>query len=417
MIGSCKVRPRKLLLRIALWSTGYYRGFGGTEQMVNALLRRFPPEGLDTILIANGDPQSSVCNPYSASLPAEVDVYVDTFPNPLLSSRPPTAFIASLSQYAKAALKLINFLQRRTPDIVHLHFVSLDVFLLVLYKYLFKYSLVITFHGGDLGVARQSRLARLKVRIGLHYADAVTSVSQRMATCLRDQFGTRKVVYIPNGVDHVELRRAAQSVTPVTPPDHFVYGGRLHPDKRVPLLVEIFKECIDAGCDRNLYIIGDGEEREVVGQYISRHRLGERIVMMGAMSHRQVLSALGRARCLLLNSNDEGCPNIVLEAMALGIPVIAASVGGVPELVIHGETGYLFPRDDPRLAKEYILRVTNDQPHARAMGQRGAEAALNRFGLAAMVEKYLELYRLVLGNTQPAKAAKQGQACTGISSL
>ena len=404
-------------MRIALWSTGYYRGFGGTEQMVNALLRRFPPEGLDTILIANGDPGGRAHNPYFASLPGAVDVYVDTFPNPLLCNRRPTAFIASLSRYARAALKLKNFLQRRTPDIVHLHFVSLDVFLLVLYKYLFKYRLVITFHGGDLGVARQSRLARLKVRIGLHCADAVTSVSQQIAIRLRDQFGIRKVVCIPNGVDHAELRRVVQSVTPVIPPDHFVYGGRLHPDKRVSLLVEIFKECIDAGCDRNLYIIGDGEERQAIAQRISRHRLGERIIMMGAMSHRTVLSALALSRCLLLTSSDEGCPNIVLEAMALGIPVIAVSVGGVPELVIHGETGYLFPPDDPRLAKEYILRVTNDRPHARAMGQRGAEVALHKFDLAATVGRYLELYRFVLGNTQRAKAAEQGQACTGISSL
>lgn len=384
--------------------------------MVNALLRRFPLEGLDTILIADGDPRGRVYNPYFSSLPGEVDVYVDTFPNPLLCSRRPAAFIASLSQYARAALRLIGFLRRRTPDVVHLHLVSLDVFLLVLYKYLFGYRLVITFRGGDLGVARQSRLARLKVRIGLRCADAVTAVSQQIATCLRDQFGDRKVVCIPNGVDHVELRRSSQSVTPAIPPDHFVYGGRLHPDKRVPLLVEIFRECIDAGCDRNLYIIGDGEEREAVAQHISRHRLGERIVMMGAMSHRQVLSALARARCLLLNSSDEGCPNVVLEAMALGIPVIAASVGGVPELVIHGETGYLFPPDDLQSAKEYILRVANDRPRARAMGRRGAEVVSREFDLATTVAKYLELYRLVLGNTRPAKTSEQIKACTGIGS-
>jgi hypothetical protein len=84
-------------LRIALWSTGYYRGFGGTEQMVYALLRRFPPDGLDTILIANGDPGSRVHNPYFASLPGEVDVYVDTFPNPLLCSRRPISAHLSIS--------------------------------------------------------------------------------------------------------------------------------------------------------------------------------------------------------------------------------------------------------------------------------------------------------------------------------
>jgi len=397
----------ELLLRIAVWSTGYARGYGGAEQMVNALLRHFSLEGLDTLLIFNGNRGSRVCNHHFAPLPAEVDVYVDTFPNPLLCSRRSIDFIASLSQYARAAIQLINFLRRRTPDIVHLHFVSVDVFLLILYKYLFSYRLVITFCGGDLTVARQSRLARLKVRIGLRCADAVTSVSQQMAACLCDRFGGHKVVCIPNGVDFSELRHAVQGLTPSVPPDHFVYAGRLHPDKRVPLLVEIYKECIELGCDRNLYIIGDGEERETIEQCISRHCLENRIKMTGAMSHRQVLSAISRSRCLLLNSSEEGCPNIVLEAMALGIPVIAANVGGVPELVIHGETGYLFPSDNPRLARQYILRAAKDPVHARTLGQRGAEVALHEFDLTATVKKYLELYRFVLRNTHSTKAATQ----------
>ena len=402
-------------MRIALWSTGYCRGFGGTEQMVNALLRRFSLHGLETILIADGDRGRTVRNPYFTSLPDEVETHLDTFPNPLLCRRP-AAFIASVLQYAGAAFKLMNFLKRRTPDIVHLHLVSLDVFLLVLYKYLFKYRLVITFRGGDLSVAQQSRMARLKVRVGLRYADAVTTVSCHMANCLRNQPGGRKVVCIPNGVDQAELRQAAQSVAPLIPPDHFVYGGRLHPDKRVLWLVEIFKGCIDAGCDRNLYIMGDGEEREAVARYISRHRLAERVILMGAMKRQRVLSVIAQARCLLLASSEEGCPNVVLEAMGLGVPVIAASVGGVPELVVPGKTGYLFPPNDARSAKKYILHLACDQPHARAMGQRGTELAGQKFDLAATVGNYLELYHSVLGDAEPHMPSKQVKRCTAISS-
>ncbi len=403
-------------MRIAVWSTGYCRGFGGSEQMVNALLRRFHMEGLDAILIANGDPgKRKVYNPYFSSLPHEVEVYVDTFPNPLLCSRRPVLFIASLLKYARAALKLKNLFQRHAPHIVHLHFVSLDVFILILYRYLFKYRLVIAFRGSDLGVARQSRLARLKVRLAVRCADAVTAVSQQMATCLRDQFGARKVVYIPNGVDRAELRRAAQSVAPFVEPGHFVYAGRLHPDKRVALLVEIFKNAIAAGCDRKLYIIGDGEDRESVARLISNHGLGDQIIMLGAMRHTQVLSALAQARCLLLTSSDEGCPNVVLEAMGLGIPVIAASVGGVPDLIVHGQTGYLFPADDPHLAKGYILHMAHDPHDARAMGQQCVKL-IGEFDLAATARKYVELYQSLLEGIKPPTSAKQVQPCAGIRS-
>jgi glycosyltransferase involved in cell wall biosynthesis len=385
-------------VRIALWSTGYCRGFGGSEQVVNTLLRRFCREGLETLLIADGDPGRKELNPYFPSLPDGVEVYVDTFPNPLLCTRRPTLFISSLFKYAWAALKLIKLFRRQSPHVVHLHFVSLDLFVLVLYKYFFKYRLVLTFRGGDLAVTRQSRLARLKVWIAVCAADKVTAVSRQMTICLRDQFGARKVAYIPNGVDGAELRRMAQSVVPFVQPSHFVYVGRLHPDKRVALLVEIFRECVDAGCDRSLYIIGDGEDRESIAGLISYHGLGKHIIMLGAMSHCRALSALAQSRCLLLTSGDEGCPNVVLEAMALGIPVIAANVGGVPDLVIHGQTGYLFPADDPHIAKKYILHLAHNPYQARAMGQQCAEAVLRNFDLAANVRKYMDLYRSIAGN-------------------
>jgi len=402
-------------MRIALWSTGYYRGFGGAEQMVNALLRRFSMADLDCILIADGEPQWNKQNPYFPSLPDAVEIYIDTFPNPLLYIRRPASLSASLFQYAKAALKLLNFLRHRKPDIIHLHFVSLDVFLLILYKYLFKYRLVITFRGGDLGVAQQSRLARLKVQISLRCADAVTSVSQQIGNCLRDRFGNSKVVCIPNGIDRNEVRWALQNQLSVIPDDHFLYVGRLHAEKQVRLLVEIFKTCIDAGCERNLYIVGDGEEREAIVRLISRYELKDRIFIMGARGRHQVLAALARSRCLLLTSSDEGCPNVVLEAMAVGVPVIAASVGGVPELVADGETGYLFSPNNPDLAKEHILRLARDPLHARSLGQRGAEVAMHNFDLAATVKKYLELYSLLLGNGQLSKKSIQVTTCTGIN--
>ena len=133
------------------------------------------------------------------------------------------------------------------------------------------------------------------------------------------------------------------------------------------------------------------------------------------MSRHQLLAALAHARGLLLTSSDEGCPNIVLEAMALGVPVVASSVGGVPELVRNGKTGYLFPLDNRGLAKTHILRLDRDKSHALSLGQRGAELALHKFDLAATVEKYLELYGLLLENAEPSRRSMQVSECTRIN--
>jgi len=394
-------------LRIALWNTGYRQGLGGSEKMANVLASRLHQVGLDTMLIANGEPGREAHNPYFPALPEAVEIYVDTFPNPLLSSRHPIGFIASLWRYAGAALRLRFFLRRRKPDLVHLRFVNIDVFPLVLYKYLFDYRLIVTFVGTDIAVAQRSRVARLKVQIAMRYADAITAVSQQIADSLNSHGGRKKAVCIPNGVDSAEVQTSASRNLPAVAADHFVYCGRLHPVKRVPLLVDIFKRCIDAGCDRNLYIVGDGGEREAVTSLIAHHRLGDRIVMLGALRHCEALAVIARARCLLLASSDEGCPNVVLEAMALGIPVIAPCVGGVPELVTHGETGYLFPPDDPQAAREYILCVARVPHHARMLGQRGNDVVQQRFTLDAMVGKYLELYQQLLGHAQPLTQSAQ----------
>jgi glycosyltransferase involved in cell wall biosynthesis len=83
------------------------------------------------------------------------------------------------------------------------------------------------------------------------------------------------------------------------------------------------------------------------------------------------MSALAQARCLLLASSEVECPNVVREAKALGIPVIAGGVGGVAELVAHGETGYLFPPENPQMAKEYNSACGPRPSRARAMGQWG----------------------------------------------
>jgi L-malate glycosyltransferase len=271
--------------------------------------------------------------------------------------------------------------------------VTIDVFLLALYKRLFDYRLVVTFEGTDLTLARRSRLARIRVRFAVRHADAVAVVSRQLADALDSYVGRGRAVCIPNAVDIARAQTAAAHGSAAVAPDHFVFCGRLHPVKRVPLLVDIFKQCVDLGCDRNLYIVGDGEDREAVARRIAHYRLEDRVVLTGAMRHGEALAAVARARCLLLASSDEGSPIAVLEAMALGVPVIAPRVGGLPDLVRHGETGYLFPPDDGARAREHILCVGRSPEHARALGERGRAVARDRFSPDAMVGRYVALYR------------------------
>ena len=221
---------------LTIWSTGYARGFGGAERMVNALIRRRSSQ--PQILIADGNPRQPLPKEYFAPLPANVTLRVDTFPNPLLSSGP-VDFAINVGRYVRASARLWRFFRRNRPAIVHQHFVSLDVFLLALYRQFFDYRLIVTFCGGDLTVAQRSAAARFKIRMALRYADAVTAVSAEMAATLRNRFGGRSVSCIPNGVDVAEVRDAAARVTSRVPDGHFVFVGRLHRDKRVSQMITL----------------------------------------------------------------------------------------------------------------------------------------------------------------------------------
>ncbi len=370
---------------------------------MHTLTERLPVDPEQMLLVTNAADVSHI-NHHFGSLPQGVQVYADTFPNPLLA-RSLLSFVSDATRYVMGAGRLFLFLRRRPPAVVHLHFVSVDVFLLVLFRYFFRYRLVATFHGSDLHAAQQSALARIKVWTAVRRADAVTTVSQEMAAWLQQTFSAFSVACIPNGVDVAGVRTAAAAVRSPIPPDHFVYAGRMHPLKRLPLLLQTFKDSIDAGCDRNLYIIGDGSDRPIVEQFVARHRLTGRIGILGALDRPRVLSAIAEARCLLLFSRQEGCPTVLLESMALGVPAIATNVGGIPELIVDGETGLLFSADRPRQAIDHIVRLSRHPLEARAMGRRAAEIAGRQFDLKRTVQAYSALYQALTSSVRSSSAA------------
>ena len=135
--------------------------------------------------------------------------------------------------------------------------------------------------------------------------------------------------------------------------------------KRISAIIRAFAEATKHHSQTELLIVGNGppEERKIVDKAIAQHAPG-RVRLLGWTSDKEQLACIYNvAECLVLASAREGFPTVVGEAMACGIPVLASRVGGVPELVAHGETGWLFePRDDAALTK--LLGAVFDDPAA-----------------------------------------------------
>ncbi len=194
-----------------------------------------------------------------------------------------------------------------------------------------------------------------------------------------DPFGRRDLLaHFPAGVARV-----------------IVGAGRLSPEKGFDVLLEAAATVLarDPGC--GVVVFGDGVERPRLERRLAELRLGGRFVLAGF--RRDLDRLLPWADVLALPSHTEGLPNVVLEAAAAGVPVVATAVGGTPEAVLDGETGYLVPPADPTALADRLSAVLADEPTRRRMGDAAREFVRERFSFAAQAEAYLALVHELFG--------------------
>ena len=201
------------------------------------------------------------------------------------------------------------------------------------------------------------------------------SAGLRARTCRAD-----RTVVIHNGVPLDVPRRAAHS-GPVT----LLSVGRLRAPKDFVTLVRAM-----AGLDARLRIAGDGPDRPAIEAEIGRLGLTN-VELLGTRD--DVPDLLAGSDVFVLASDSEGLPMSVLEAMAAGLPVVASAVGGVPELVIDGETGALVPPGDGAALARALEPVVADAALRDRLGAAGRQRAEREFSLERFEREHLELYR------------------------
>jgi len=382
-------------MKIAFWNSSYLNGIGGAEKFVNDLLNYYSRKEIKQLfLITNKSPNKQKVNALFQPLPGNVKVYCNSFYNPLLSIKQPLIFFIKLFFYFKAAVQFGFFLKKNKIQIIHLHLVNIDVLLLVLYKFLFQYKLILTFTGLELELAKATWHSKLKLQLALKYADEVTAVSSDICLRLRQKFEWQQVHYIQNGIDLKQVMKHGVVSRLKIKEDQFIYCGRLTPVKRVAFLIDAFYDCIKTGFQKDLYIIGDGEERDKIKSLIKFYGIEKRVIMMGSLSHRQVMEMMNLSQCLILSSTSEACPMVVLEAFSLSKPVIVPDVGGMRDIVHHGKNGYLYPVERKDQLSFYMKEIAQDEKRSKEMGQKGTEIIRKKFDLEKVGKRYLDLYKV-----------------------
>jgi glycosyltransferase involved in cell wall biosynthesis len=236
-----------------------------------------------------------------------------------------------------------------------------------------KVPLITTVLGSDINLLPHDRALGFQIKYGLGHAQRIVAVSEALGEAVA-QLGLprEKIVVQHNAVDGdrfvIRDRRAARAELGV-PSDRPLIGyvGNLRPEKGGDVLLEAMALLVARDARPvDLAMIGGGPYEAELHQLAAARQLGERVRFLGVKVHDEVPRWLSAFDVLCLPSRREGCPNVVLEALASGRPVVASAVGGVPEL-LRRDNGILVPSERPDELADALARALDRSWDAEAL--------------------------------------------------
>ena len=305
---------------------------------------------------------------------------------------------------------LCQVIKREGLDILHYHYAVPFAILAAEVKLRLKEEapvLVGTLHGTDVGhygrdIEKGPCLAR-----ALRELDGLTTVSLSHANLAVEVLGLERLPeVIPNFVDLAKFRPLSDQDGDKGEPKmkdreperaRIVHISNFRPVKNLQSMARIFIN-IRRGIDAELWLIGDGPEKDQLKGVLEAEGVKQDVHFMGL--RRDVNDVLPRADLLLVSSLYESFCLGALEAMACGVPVLAPMVGGLPEVVVHGKTGFLFPPGDHGSAVSWVVNLLKDKIEHAAM-RKAAAARAAWFEQARIVSIYEGLYGRLLSEKKP----------------
>ncbi|RJE90073.1 N-acetyl-alpha-D-glucosaminyl L-malate synthase BshA [Paenibacillus sp. 1011MAR3C5] len=299
------------------------------------------------------------------------------------------------------ASKMAQVAKMQQLDLLHVHYAVPHAVCAYLAKQMIGNGLktVTTLHGTDITVLAQDESLKDLIRLAIHQSDAVTAVSNDLIQETRNLLDILTPIDLTyNFVDKRVYypREAASLRSDFAAPDEkiLMHISNFRPVKRVSDVVEIF-ERVSKRIPAKLLLVGEGPELTKIQCKIKNMGLEDRVHFLGKQE--DVAQVISMADVLLLPSEKESFGLVALEAMACGVPTIGSNAGGIPELVTHGETGFLSDIGNvEEMAEGAIKLLTDDTLHAKFK-----EACLKRarhdFCNDSITEQYESIYYRVLG--------------------
>ena len=293
---------------------------------------------------------------------------------------------------------LYKFFKLHKPDIVQTHVLKANLFGTVAAR-LAKVPVVIATEMTLKDIA-STRLKRLRDRL-LHpmVSFIIGKCDRFMVTSQfiknewidnRSRNGLFEVIYPPFNLEKYNIAIRKPLIASGSIGMRVGFVGRLSEEKSVKTLINAISIVVRSHPGIRLSIVGTGPSETELKSLCNVLKLNSYVIFEGYQANS--FESLKEMDIFVLPSRTEGCPIVILEAMAMGLPVIATNVGGNPELVINGKTGYLVPVDSAESIAENIEKLINNRSLSRELGQKGKKRAFTDFHPASFTNRLQTLY-------------------------
>ncbi len=291
--------------------------------------------------------------------------------------------------------KMVEVAENYHLDLLHVHYAMPFAASAYLARELVRprsLGVVTTLHGTDITVVGVEPAFFRVTQFTIQSSDRITAVSRFLKERTEESFGiTRPIAVIYNFVDPRVFSPRRRASLRLAPPQARVlmHASNFRPVKNIPAVMKIFAE-VHRQQPSKLVMIGDGPEKAGAEQLARELGVQRDVLFLGNQDCMEELLPL--ADVFLLPSSSESFGLVALEAMSAEVPVVASNIGGLPEVVEHGVTGFLH---DPRSTDGFVssvLRLLGNERLRRSMGKRARQTARERFNVDDIVDQYVKVY-------------------------
>ncbi|HKK44562.1 MAG TPA: N-acetyl-alpha-D-glucosaminyl L-malate synthase BshA [Balneolaceae bacterium] len=297
------------------------------------------------------------------------------------------------------ANQMANLIEYENIDVLHVHYAIPHATSAYLAKQILgekaaHVPLITTLHGTDITIVGSDPSYKSVVDFSINQSDGVTAVSEYLKNETYERFDIKKEIkVIPNFIDLDRFKKSDKNhFKKAICPDGekvVVHVSNFREVKRVPEVVSVFARVLDDGIKAKLLLIGDGPDRQRAEQRCRELGMCNHVRFLGKQD--QVEDLLSIADLFLIPSGSETFGLAALEAMSCSVPVISSNIGGLPEVNIHGETGYLCDLDDTQCMADFAVKILSDNELHQEMSDN-ARARAEKFEMSKIVSQYEDYY-------------------------